>query len=68
VRAVRGTGAVRLCAAQPLGLGFGELAVEQERLSPADEVVCDQDEVEPHLIWKSQKGSLRSPVSLSLRM
>ena len=47
----------------------GELAGEQERLGPGEQVVREQDELEPDaVVLEVAEGKLRRPVSLSLRM
>jgi hypothetical protein len=35
--------------AQPFGFGLGELAVEHQRLSPDDQIVGEQHNLQPHL-------------------
>jgi len=41
---------VKQAVSQPLGLGFREVAGEEQRLGPDEQVVRDQDKVEPHLV------------------
>src|SRR5438270_3422354 len=36
--------------AQALGLGFGELALERQRLRPDDQIVREQHDLQPHLV------------------
>ena len=47
-------GDVQQPVAQPLGLGFGELAVEQQRLGPDDQVVREQHDLKPHLVERER--------------
>ena len=43
-------GDVQQSVAQPFGLGLGELAVEQQRLGPDDQVVREHHDLQPHLV------------------
>ena len=43
-------GDVQQSVAQPFRLGFGELAVEQQRLGPDDQVVREHHDLQPHLV------------------
>jgi hypothetical protein len=45
---------VQQAVAQTLGLGRGELAVEQQRLGPGDQVVGEQHDLEPHLVERER--------------
>jgi hypothetical protein len=47
-------GDVKQPVAQPLGLGLGQLAVEDERLGPDDQVVRERDDLEPHLVERER--------------
>ena len=47
-------GDVQQPVAQPLGLGLGELAVEQQRLGPDDQVVREQHDLQPHLVERER--------------
>ena len=48
------SGDVQQPVAQPLGFGFGELAVEQQRLGPDDQVVREQHDLKPHLVERER--------------
>ncbi len=53
-------GDVQQPEAQPLGLGVGELAVEQQRLGPDEQVVREHDDLQPHLVERERlKRELR---------
>ena len=43
-------GDVQQPVADPLGLGFGELAVEHERLGPDDQVAREHHDLGPHFV------------------
>jgi hypothetical protein len=43
-------GDMQQSVAQPLGLGLGELAVEQQRLGPDDQVVREPHDLQPRLV------------------
>ena len=65
---------VRQLVGQPLGLGLGQLTVEQQRLGPDEQIVGEDDDLQPHLVESellerelAQAGVLvvADPVSLS---
>ena len=47
-------GDVQQPVAQPLRLGLGKLAVEQQRLGPDDQVVREHDDLQPHLVERER--------------
>ena len=48
------SGDVQQSVAQPFGLGFGELAVEQQRLGPDEQVVREHDDLQPRLVERER--------------
>src|SRR4051812_19636889 len=48
------TGDVQQPVAQPFGLGLGELAVEQQRLGPDDQIVREQHDLQPQLVERER--------------
>ena len=55
--------------AKPLGLGLGQLPVEDERLGPDDQVVREHHDLQPHLVeLKLLERELGQAVSLSSRI
>src|SRR4051812_34332795 len=48
------TGDVQQPVAQPFGLGLGELAVEQQRLGPDDQIVREHHDLQPQLVERER--------------
>src|SRR3954468_13480754 len=48
------TGDVQQPVAQPFGLGLRELAVEQQRLGPDDQIVREQHDLQPQLVERER--------------